>query len=115
MDWCDIDMRRIRRKNTFEISRDQIQEHFEQCMEDSGYCKTGSCKWESIGITTTAHGVTLAMDDAEEYYAVMQVAMLASTWFNAAVACLPGTASQHGYDEQWNIEGKAYVTGVFAA
>ena len=45
----------------------------------------------------------------------MEVAMMMSTWFNAAVLCLPGTATQHGYDEQWNIEGKAYVTGVFAA
>ena len=38
-----------------------------------------------------------------------------TTFFNAFVLCLPGTARQHGFDEQWNTEGKAYVTGVFAS
>ena len=72
-------------------------------------------RWENVGIMTTAYGFDRDLDDPEECHAVVEVAMLASTWINAAVVCLPGTASQHGYGEQWTIKGKAHITRVFPA
>ena len=74
-----------------------------------------SRRWASIGIINMAYGLNRDLDDVDEHHAVTEVAMLASTKFNAAVVCLPGATSKHGYSEQWNIKGKAYVTAVFAA
>ena len=71
-----------------------------------------ACRWESIGSITTAYRFIQVRP--EERHAVVEVTMLASTWYSAAVVCVPGTAAQHGYPDEWNT-AKAYVTAVFAA
>ena len=113
-DWCDIDMTNIRRDASFKMIRNRIRSHINDCRKNPDVANDAR-KWESIAVTSRVNGFTLAMNDAEKKHALTEVTMLMTTFFNASVLCLPGTATQHGFDEQWNIEGKAYVTSVFAS
>ena len=109
------------RDATFKSTRDKIIERVEISKINPDRISTDFTmnksvrRWESIAVITRAIGLTKDSADAEEFHAVSEVAMLMSIFFNAAVLCLPGTATQHGFDESWNIECKAFVTGVFAS
>ena len=60
------------------------------------------------------HSRLILKDTPEERHALVEDAMLMSTWYNEAVVCMPGTVVQHGYPDEWDMV-TAFVTAFFAA